>query len=98
MKCPRCGAWSNVLDTRDGDHLTLRRRRQCGNGHRFTTLEVLPTALNRRDLAATARAAATAAARWARDLLIRKDKRSATDVARDHQITEARVRQIRASE
>ena len=34
MNCPQCGAWSSVLETRG-----TRRRRECGNGHRFTTLE-----------------------------------------------------------
>lgn len=36
MKCPMCSKWSNVIETR-GD----RRRRECGNGHRFTTREVV---------------------------------------------------------
>lgn len=97
MKCPRCGTWSTVLDTRPGEHLTTRRRRECANGHRFTTLEVLPAAVNVRDLAAAARAAARSALLWVRDQLIRKDKRPATRVARDHDLTEARVRQIRTS-
>ena len=37
MNCPTCGAWSRVLSTRRG---TLRRR-ECANGHRFTTREVV---------------------------------------------------------
>ena len=36
MKCPMCAAWSNVIETRNH-----RRRRECGNGHRFTTQEVV---------------------------------------------------------
>lgn len=98
MKCPRCGAWTEVAETRALDPLTTRRRRQCGNGHRFSTLEVLPPAVHSRDLAATIRAAAAAASRWARDRLIRKDPRPASDIAREHRITEARVRQIRRQE
>lgn len=35
MKCPRCGAPTQVLETRDG---TLRRR-ECDNGHVFRTVE-----------------------------------------------------------
>lgn len=35
MNCPECGAWSVVLDTRGP-----RRRRECGNGHRFSTIEI----------------------------------------------------------
>lgn len=47
MKCPHCGAWSDVLSTRDG-----RRRRQCANNHRFSTLEAVvqePLPLRDRD-------------------------------------------------
>ena len=36
MKCPYCGAWSDVKDSRQG-----RRRRECANGHRFTTQEII---------------------------------------------------------
>jgi transcriptional regulator NrdR family protein len=96
MKCPRCGAQSDVLDTRPGPHHTTRRRRECHNDHRFVTLEVLPPATNQRDLAAAARAAMVAAQRWLRDMRIRRDTRPATIVAREHDLTEARVRQIRA--
>lgn len=38
MKCPTCGAWTNVLETRmkaDGKY----RRYECGNLHRFQTIE-----------------------------------------------------------
>ena len=34
MKCPVCGTWTIVLETRNG-----RRRRECGNLHRFVTQE-----------------------------------------------------------
>ena len=47
MKCPTCGAWSLVLDTRTKKE-GMRRRRKCANGHRFVTVEaVVPT--NMRD-------------------------------------------------
>ncbi len=36
MKCPQCGAWTEVLETRG-----IKRRRECGNGHRFTTEEIV---------------------------------------------------------
>lgn len=36
MRCPQCGAWSLVTETRG-----QRRRRTCGNEHRFTTVEVI---------------------------------------------------------
>jgi transcriptional regulator NrdR family protein len=35
MRCPQCGAWSLVLETRGP-----RRRRTCGNNHRYTTIEI----------------------------------------------------------
>jgi len=34
MNCPECGAWSSVKQTE-----MPRRRRECANGHRFTTQE-----------------------------------------------------------
>jgi len=40
VNCPECGAWTTISETR----LTVmryRRRRECGNGHRFTTEEVV---------------------------------------------------------
>lgn len=40
MKCPTCGAWTGVVDSRvrktDGVRV---RRYECANGHRFTTDE-----------------------------------------------------------
>lgn len=35
MKCPSCQAWTSVNETRG-----TQRRRECANGHRFSTLEV----------------------------------------------------------
>lgn len=34
MKCPTCNAWTRVLETRN-DY----RKRECGNLHRFWTVE-----------------------------------------------------------
>lgn len=40
MNCPECGAWSSVKETRsDKTKTKYRRRRECGNGHKFTTEE-----------------------------------------------------------
>lgn len=41
MKCPRCDAWAEVLETRVRVDGVRRRRYVCANLHRFTTLEVL---------------------------------------------------------
>ena len=42
MNCPECGAWTTINET---SHTVMRyrRRRECGNGHRFTTEEVVVT-------------------------------------------------------
>lgn len=41
MRCPDCGAWASVLETRSSPTLTTRRRYECANMHRFTTLETV---------------------------------------------------------
>ena len=38
MNCPICGVWSTVSDTRNKKGFVLRRR-ECANGHIFTTEE-----------------------------------------------------------
>ena len=40
MRCPRCGADSGVVNSRQGEHLTIRRQRKCFNGHVFHTTEM----------------------------------------------------------
>lgn len=40
MKCPVCGTWSVVLETKQGEHTPYqRRRRLCSNQHKFSTRE-----------------------------------------------------------
>ena len=40
MKCPICSTWAIRLETRSNAmYNTVRRRYECGNLHRFTTLE-----------------------------------------------------------
>jgi transcriptional regulator NrdR family protein len=46
MKCPACGAWSIVKDTRQQKGYTTRRR-ICANEHRFTTKEFLWAVANK---------------------------------------------------
>jgi transcriptional regulator NrdR family protein len=41
MKCPTCGAWVFVKDTRTLENNTKRRRIECANMHRFFTLETI---------------------------------------------------------
>lgn len=92
MKCPTCGAWTQVLDTRD-----TKRRRQCANGHTFSTVEVLPEAIAKREHAASLRKARESAARWSRDVAIRRDPRPAGELAVEHRLSAARIRQIRST-
>jgi|GEM_PF-2004807 transcriptional regulator NrdR family protein len=39
MNCPLCKAWSTVLETRTRQDNTRRRTLECGNLHKFTTVE-----------------------------------------------------------
>jgi transcriptional regulator NrdR family protein len=40
MKCPLCGAWAIKKETRPNQtENTMRRRYECGNLHRFSTVE-----------------------------------------------------------
>ena len=39
MKCPECGTWTEVLDTRMRKDGSRRRRYQCANLHKFNTVE-----------------------------------------------------------
>ena len=41
MKCPECGAWSIIKETRTSPTFGYIRRRECGNEHRFTTQELI---------------------------------------------------------
>lgn len=43
MRCSVCGADTNVVETREVNGWTLRRRRQCPRGHRTITYEILET-------------------------------------------------------
>lgn len=42
LKCPECGKWTDVIETRKlNGHNAIYRRRECGNGHRFVTHEII---------------------------------------------------------
>jgi len=41
MKCPVCGTWTIVKETRVSTGNTRRRRLECANMHRFSTLETI---------------------------------------------------------
>ena len=39
MKCPTCEKWVLVLETRSRPDDSTRRRYECANGHKFSTVE-----------------------------------------------------------
>jgi len=41
MKCPECGTWCIVKETRTSTQNTRRRRLECANQHRFSTIETI---------------------------------------------------------
>lgn len=41
MKCPECGAWTIVKESRQSTGNTRKRRYECANIHRFSTLETI---------------------------------------------------------
>lgn len=46
MKCPRCGTWARVLETREKPENQTYRRYECANLHRFSTMESVKSAAN----------------------------------------------------
>lgn len=100
MKCPTCGTWSEVLETRaHADHVT-RRQRECANGHRFVTMEVTKGAYSHARVSLERRAAAPGR----RIALHKRDQQiksmlimgfSVADTAVKYQLSQAHVRRIR---
>lgn len=41
MICPKCGAWTVILSSRQSERFGTMRRHECANMHRFTTQEVV---------------------------------------------------------
>lgn len=99
MKCPICGAPSEVARTKEVEHNMIHRRRLCFNMHRFNTYEMYEAASRAagKNIAASGRRAATSAETWARNRLIIRSSDPASVVAKKFGISDARVRQIRAA-
>lgn len=100
MRCPVCGASSEVKETRADDaSFKTKRRRICANKHLFTTLEVLPAMLgSTRDQRSAIRAARASIGRFKRNQAIIQALRagaSVASVADAHRLTAVRVRQLR---
>jgi transcriptional regulator NrdR family protein len=49
MKCPVCGTWTIVKETRTSTGNTRRRRLECANAHRFTTIETVVIPKEKKD-------------------------------------------------
>jgi transcriptional regulator NrdR family protein len=41
FRCPECNVWTEVIDTRVRSDGSRRRRYQCGNLHKFWTVETV---------------------------------------------------------
>lgn len=95
MNCPTCGAWSSVLDTRNGPNETVKRRRECANGHRFFTLETHPVAINAATQRANVRANERRRALWRRDQVIRADPRPHKQIASEHGLRREAISRIK---
>jgi transcriptional regulator NrdR family protein len=109
MKCPDCGtSVTHVVSTRTDRGVLVRRRHECGNGHRFNSLQVHESALRgigmRAIDAALDRVAAGITRRTIAELRKRKvarlvsDGLATTQIATKLGISEARVRQIRSKQ
>lgn len=95
MKCPKCGAFSHVLETRQGVEDTVRRRRECGNGHRFYTAEVQSAAVNVGQRRRAYQAAQRTRETWRKHQRIAKDTRTARETAAAYGLTIKTVYSIR---
>ena len=97
MKCPKCGADSKVLDTRDQDGVMLRRRRKCFNEtHVFVTYEVYAGDVQAKRLRQRPNGIKIAAKAWKRkEYVASKPEASASELARELGISEAAIRWIR---
>ena len=99
MKCPRCGVWTRVLETRAESNVVDRRTRVCGNEHRFRTYEVTTSVYidGKRRVPALEKGVAARVARRTRDhevKTLRKNGASKADIAKKVGISEATVRYV----
>ena len=95
MKCQRCAADSEVLETRTSGPW-VRRKRECFNGHRFVTYEVYRGNIDKRTRDATVRGLKSVSLANQRRIRVKNGAaKTASQLARELGVTEARVRQIR---
>lgn len=99
MKCTTCGAPTSVVlfNERPSEYKIVYSR-VCEAGHRLTTMEVpLSLLADKRELSCAIRNIDRRIARFMRNAAIAEDPRPAKEVAAAYGLTDARVRQIRAS-
>lgn len=95
MKCPVCGVWSEVLDTRAGAQDKIRRRRRCANSHVFPTLEIHATMVNPGAIKRAWHTITARRERWKRDQQIVADPRTAAEIGKSYSLTAKTVHSIR---
>jgi len=95
VRCNKCAAESEVLETRKSTPW-VRRTRLCFNGHKFVTYEVYIGNIDPRTRSATIRGLKAVSLANQRRLRVKNGAaKTASQLARELGITEARVRQIR---
>ena len=99
MMCPICGAASDVqVHLPRPTQLSVEFHRVCKRGHKFVTVEVYPTQLaDAREMRCAVRNIQRRVYRFQRDAEIAADNLPVRDIAEDYNLTDARVRQIRAA-
>ena len=95
MRCNKCAAESEVLETRKSAPW-VRRTRLCFNGHKFVTYEVYSGNIDKRTRDATVRGLKLMSLANQRRLRVKNGAgKTASQLAQELGVTEARVRQIR---
>lgn len=98
MKCPICGAWSSVIETRENiKRESTRRRRKCANEHKFWTLEVFPGFINPEAAKRCLIGVEKSRARWVRDQAIRRDSRTPRELVPIYNLHIDQLRRIKRS-
>lgn len=96
MKCPKCGADSQVRRSQPYKNLFVKRNRFCFNEHPFVSYEVTAGALDRRALDRVPLGIArNAVAKRRRSFVLKHPDKPALWVAIQLGITASRVKQIR---
>ena len=96
MLCPVCKATTSVIDSRQPEPHIVKRRRECTNGHRFTTWETAQNIMRSRERAKQKKKEWGMANRdklrsqWQRDHLRRQAREEAAETGEDVALVYAR--------